>query len=116
MKFVNGSNFKKFKQYFLAEYISGFVVPAETFDNVKGKFPVGFTIWNTIEKSKINKIATDVFDKNGNYVGIKTFYGNLPQGINQWINKYQYNTNHKIGFWIVLRQIFKIKTMFLLII
>jgi len=98
LKFINGSNFKKFKEYYFAEYKGGFVVPAETFDNVKGKFPIGFTIWNTIEKSKINNISTDVFDKNGNYIGVKNFYGNLPQGINQWINKYQDNTNLQIGF------------------
>ncbi len=98
LKFINGSNFKKFKEYFFAEYKGGFVVPAETFDNVKGKFPIGFTIWNSIEKSKINTISTDVFDKNGNYIGVKNFYGNLPQGINQWINKYQDKTNLQIGF------------------
>lgn len=98
LKFVNGSNFKKFKNFFLAEYISGFVVPAETFDNVKGKFPIGFTIWNTSIKAKIEIISTEVYDKNGNYSGIKSFYGNLPKGINQWINKYQDNNNLQIGF------------------
>ena len=73
LKFVNGSNFKKFKGYFLADYISGFIVPAETFDNVKGKFPIGFTIWNTNKKIKTNIISTDVFDKNENYIGTKQF-------------------------------------------
>ena len=58
LKFVNGSNFKKFKDYFLADYVSGFIVPADTFDNVKGKFPIGFTIWNTTNKSKIKEIVT----------------------------------------------------------
>ena len=89
LKFVNGSNFKKFKDYFLAEYISGFIVPAETFDNVKGKFPIGFTIWNTATKSKIKEIATDVFDKHGNYNSSKNFYGELPSSINKWIVKNQ---------------------------
>ena len=70
VKFVNGSNFKKFKDFFLAQYISGFVVPAETFDNVKGKFPIGFTIWNTSLESKIETISTEIYDKNGNYSGI----------------------------------------------
>jgi hypothetical protein len=32
LKFINGSNFKKFKEYFLVDYVSGFIVPAETFD------------------------------------------------------------------------------------
>ena len=83
LKFVNGSNFKKFKDFFLAEYVSGFVVPAETFDNVKGKFPIGFTIWNTSVKSKTDIISTEIYDKNGNYTGVKNFYGNLPRSINK---------------------------------
>lgn len=97
LKFVNGSNFKKFKEFFLAEYVSGFVVAAETFDNVKGKFPIGFTIWNTSKKSKIETISTDIYDKNGNYSGIKFFYGNLPKSINKWFVKFQSNSNNNIG-------------------
>ncbi len=97
MKFINGSNFKKFKEFFLAEYVSGFIVPAETFDNVKGKFPIGFTIWNTSIKSKIDTISTDIYDKNGNYSGIKNFYGNLPKSINKWFVKYQSDRDDDIG-------------------
>ena len=97
VKFVNGSNFKKFKEFFLADYVSGFSVPAETFDNVKGKFPIAFTIWNTSVKSKISTIETDIYDKNGNYSGAKTFFGNLPKSINKWIKSFDGNENHKIG-------------------
>jgi hypothetical protein len=97
LKFVNGSNFKKFKEYFLADYISGFIVPADTFDNVKGNFPIGFTIWNTAEKIKINTIATDVFDKKGAFTGIKNFYGELPKSLNKWFVKYQSKSNESIG-------------------
>ena len=91
LKFVNGSNFKKFKEFFLAEYASGFVVPAETFDNVKGKFPIGFTIWNTSIKSKIDIISTAIYDKKENYSGTKKFYGELPEIINKWIVKNRNN-------------------------
>ncbi|WP_396168915.1 hypothetical protein [Flavobacterium sp.] len=97
LKFVNGSNFKKFKDYFLADYVSGFIVPAETFDNVKGKFPIGFTIWNTSKKSKIDIIETDVFDKNGNFKGTKNFYGDLPHSINKWFVQFQIKTKENIG-------------------
>ncbi len=97
VKFVNGSNFKEFKEFFLADYVSGFVVPAETFDNVKGKFPIGFTIWDTTVKSKIGTIETDIYDKNGNYSGAKTFFGNLPKSINKWIKSFDGNEDNKIG-------------------
>ena len=98
LKFINGNNFRKFKEYFLADYINGFAVPAETFDNVKGKFPIGFTIWNTTKKSKIKEISTDVYDKNGNYSGEKKFYGNLSKSINKWIKKFDDKTIESIGF------------------
>jgi hypothetical protein len=97
LKFVNGSNFKKFKEYFLAEYVSGFIVPGDTFDNVKGHFPIGFTIWNTAVKSKINLVSTDVYDKNGNFNSTKIFYGELPDSINKWIVKFQAEKEGSIG-------------------
>ena len=97
LKFINGSNFKKFKEYFLVDYVSGFIVPAETFDNVKGKFPIGFTIWNTAGKSKINTIQTDVYDKNGNYSSTKIFYGELTNSINKWIKSFDDKNNKLIG-------------------
>jgi hypothetical protein len=97
VKFVNGSNFIKFKEFFLAEYVSGFAVPAETFDNVKGSFPIAFTIWNTAVKAKINTIETDIYDKNGNYSGTKHFYGDLPEIINTWIVKYRSKSDN-IGY------------------
>lgn len=98
LKFVNGSNFKKFKDLFLAKYEGGFVVPADTFDNVKGKFPIGFTLWNTSIKSKMNTIETDVYHKNGNYNGTKSFYGELPQNINRWIKSFDYKSIKAIGY------------------
>jgi hypothetical protein len=97
LKFVNGSNFKKFKEFFLAEYVSGFIVPGDTFDNVKGQFPIGFTMWNTAIKSKINVVSTDVYDKKGNFNSTKNFYGELPDSINKWIVKYQTGKDGSIG-------------------
>jgi hypothetical protein len=98
LKFINGSNFKKFKEFFLADYIGGFVVPAETFDNVKGQFPIGFTIWNTAIKSKIDVVSTDVYDKKGNFNSTKNFYGNLPDSINKWIKLFDDKSKMGIGF------------------
>ncbi|MBO6037501.1 MAG: hypothetical protein J6P29_02950, partial [Acetobacter sp.] len=47
LKTVQAPNFAKFRQAFCSELKSLFVVPANTFDNVKGQFPIGFFIWNT---------------------------------------------------------------------
>ena len=88
LKFVQGTNFVKFRDFFRANYLGGFVVPADTFDNVKGQFPIGFTIWDLNQKNKIEAIACDVFDKNNIKIAIKTFWGDLPQSINKWLTNF----------------------------
>ena len=87
LKFINGSNFKAFKKLFKAQFKSGFIVPANSFDNVKGDFPIGFTIWNLDSKDTIQTITCDVYNNSGNKMGNKKFYGSLPQSINKWIPK-----------------------------
>lgn len=100
LKFIQGSNFDKFKEYFKAKYLNGFVVPANTFDNVKGEFPIGFTIWNLNKKFKIKQITCDIYDRNGENIGEKNFYGNLPESINKWIVKYQNDCSFQLGLLV----------------
>jgi hypothetical protein len=98
MKFVQGSNFVKFKEFFKAQYLKGFIVPADTFDNVKGQFPIGFTVWNTAVKEKIDTIPCDIFDKRGAFKGIKNFYGELPKSINRWIKLYDNGSSTHLAY------------------
>lgn len=46
LKYVNSSNFVKFRETFKARFLGGFMCPADTFDNVKGQFPIGFLVWD----------------------------------------------------------------------
>lgn len=98
LKFIQGSNFEKFKEYFLAEGKGGFVVPADTFDNVKGSFPIGFTVWDTNKKERIKAISLEVFDKNAMNLDSKVFYSDLPSSINKWIKKFDKKVSDNIGF------------------
>uniref|UniRef100_UPI003F4C3463 hypothetical protein n=1 Tax=Brachyspira catarrhinii TaxID=2528966 RepID=UPI003F4C3463 len=86
LKYINSINFKKFRETFKSKFIKGFIVPADTFDNVKGKFPIGFLIWDTNAKILPEDIIFNVFDDNNKYLGIKKFY--------------IYNDNNNIGKWI----------------
>ena len=97
MKFIQGSNFEKFKDYFKAKYQKGFIVPADTFDNVKGNFPIGFTIWDFKVKRKISNIKCDIIDGNEKKIGKKIFHGQLPKSINKWFVKFQSKENFNIG-------------------
>ncbi|NLO18492.1 MAG: hypothetical protein GX121_01200, partial [Ignavibacteria bacterium] len=96
LKLVQGANFKKFRKFFLAKFLKGFVVMSNTFDNVKGKFAIGFTIWDLSKKEKISKIQCDVYEKSNMLLGKKSFYGNLPKSINNWLVNYYLNSNKLI--------------------
>ncbi len=97
MKYIQGPNFVKFRGHFLAEFKKGFVVPADTFDNVKGKFPIGFLIWDTGKKEKINRALVEVFDKNGLFLGEKSFVSVDKNFINNWYSKFYDNLDDQIG-------------------
>ncbi len=45
LKHLQGPNFKMFRKVFGGTLRRCFIVPADTFDNVKGKFPIGFFVW-----------------------------------------------------------------------
>ncbi|GAA7232812.1 hypothetical protein HpCK35_17620 [Helicobacter pylori] len=73
LKYLNSSNFKKFREVFKARFLEGFMVPADSFDNVKGQFPIGFLVWDTatLPLKPTNAINLEVFDSLGGFLGYK---------------------------------------------
>ena len=47
LKLLQAPKFDEMRKMFAAELTRIFLVPANTFDNVKGEFPIGFKIWRT---------------------------------------------------------------------
>jgi hypothetical protein len=98
LKYITASNFEKFRNYFKAEFIKGFVCLANTFDNVKGQFPIGFLIWNLEHKKLITEVDCDVFNGNGTIAGSKRFISvNKGTVINDWLRNF-YDKKDVIGF------------------
>ncbi|MBZ7953491.1 hypothetical protein H2278_01305 [Campylobacter sp. W0018] len=97
LKYVNSTNFIKFRESFKAKFLKGFMVPAYTFDNVKGNFPIGFLIWDTSKKEEIKKIKLDVFNENGNFLGKKNFYNDKKESINKWLRTFNKKDDNNIG-------------------
>jgi len=99
LKTLQASNFKNFREFFLAKLIKCFVVPANSFDNVKGHFPIGFKIWDCTKKEKFDKIEANVFDKNSSQFVTKLFYSyDTTKGlINDWFRKHFDKVNPSIG-------------------
>jgi hypothetical protein len=77
LKYVNASNFERFRDKWNAKYLGGFVVHSKAFDGLSGNFPIGFLIWqtnqNSIKKTQIGEISVDVLDKKAQPIGEKKF-------------------------------------------
>ncbi|MDR0484833.1 MAG: hypothetical protein LBH40_06120, partial [Alphaproteobacteria bacterium] len=62
MKYVNSSNFVKFRENFKANFLGGFLMPSKAFE-LKGDFPIGFLIWDLADKKDFpQKITLDIID------------------------------------------------------
>ncbi|EAK2539626.1 hypothetical protein BOI84_01745 [Campylobacter upsaliensis] len=91
LKYVNSSNFIKFRETFKAKFLKGFITPAYTFDNVKGNFPIGFLVWDLAQSQIIKSITLDIFNDSGAGLGKKKFYTmqNTTTNIGKWIAGYR---------------------------
>jgi hypothetical protein len=94
LKFVCTQNFVKFRKFFNVNYKAGFIVHADTFDNVTGKFPIGFTIWDLDGNRFPEFIEVDVPGEGRK----KKFWDDFDKSINQWIKQFDNKTIPSIGF------------------
>jgi hypothetical protein len=90
LKILSGHHLINFRNFFLAKLNKGFIVPSNTFDNVRGVFPIGFMIWDTNQKEKFEKITVDIYNKAYQYVGTKKYFAyDNNQYMNTWIKPYR---------------------------
>ena len=106
LKYVNASGFINFRDnMFKAKFLKGFAIPAWTFDNVKGDFPIGFLVWNLAEKMDIKKIKVDIFNEHNKRIGKKNFYAPKHTSkndnkitISQWITSFEAISSDILAF------------------
>ncbi|MFT2710068.1 hypothetical protein ACMWPH_07085 [Helicobacter pylori] len=100
LKYLNSSNLKKFREVFKAEFKGGFMVPADTFDNVKGQFPIGFLVWDTATPPPPLKptsvLNLEVFDSLGEFLGRKNIVNENVKNIHMWLKQKEKIENMKI--------------------
>lgn len=73
LKYVNAPNFEPFRRIWQAAFRGGFVVHSQSFDSLKGDFPIGFLIWDQAVKKPLTDIGVIALDKAGVPVGEKTY-------------------------------------------
>ena len=102
LKSLSGPNFSLFRSFFRARLVKAFMVPAYTFDNVKGSFPISFKIWDTAIKEMFTEFDIDVLDENSKSIGTKRIWSyDDCKFINDWLiskRKKIINENEKIGY------------------
>ena len=92
LKHLQSPNFEHFRNKFLAKLQKVFLVPANTFDNVTGQFPIGFFIWDTSKQEKFEYSTTDVFDEKGNFLDTKSIFSyDNSKYISDWL---EVNSKH----------------------
>jgi len=98
LKNLQAPKFSEFRDFFQAKLEKLFITPADTFDNVKGQFPIGFFIWNLSVKERFNYFKADVYNKNQGYIGVKNIwaYDNLKL-INEWVKTFRYSKSESIA-------------------
>jgi hypothetical protein len=67
LKILQAPNFEIFRNIFVAKLKKMFIIPANTFDNVNGQFPIGFMVWDTCKKEKFAEMLADIYDKDGKF-------------------------------------------------
>ena len=100
LKLLNGTNSVVFRNNFKARLNNLFIVPANTFDNVKGDFPIGFFIWDLKIKDKFSEFKSDVYSSSSEFIGNKIFYSydDRKARINDWLSQYkQKNISNRLG-------------------
>jgi hypothetical protein len=97
LKFVCTQHFINFRKCFKADYKAGFVVPADTFDNVSGKFPIAFTLWDLKGDRFPEYIEVDIQNEGGK----KRFWDDFNKSINNWIKQFNTGTANSLGLMIM---------------
>ncbi|MGP1362861.1 MAG: hypothetical protein ACTTKZ_04155 [Bacteroides sp.] len=98
LKIELAPRFREFRKSFKANLKKIFLIPAYTFDNVVGNFPIGFAIWNTAESRPFSTIIADVYNELGTRLCTKKLlsYDDTPL-INDWTLSFSKEKTTQIG-------------------
>ena len=99
LKILLSPNFRDFRRFFRAKLGRIFLIPANTFDNVNGDFPIGFHIWQTSTKDAFTHILADVYDRNGNLISKKGLYAPIKNRLlMDWLKTQHDKTSGRIAY------------------
>ncbi len=100
IKALQGVHYREFRNVFQPKLEKLFIVPAFTFDNVNGKFPIGFFIYNTQTTSAFTEISADVYDEKCELIGQKKICVTPNKNIKDWLAEYKDSKEERIAYLV----------------
>ena len=99
LKILQAPNFADFRNVFRAKLDTFFLVPADSFDNVKGKFPIGFFIWDTKDIYTLKNETGDVYNSKGEFILRKNIVCNhsFEKSMSKWLSSFRDKNSLRIG-------------------
>ena len=99
LKVLQGPNFDGFRKNVNAKLCKMFLVPAATFDNVKGTFPIGFQVWNTSIPEEFQYIEANIYNDKADYIGSKNIYSYKSEKyIIDWIRNFYEKKGKQLAY------------------
>lgn len=100
LKNLQAPNFKLFRRSVKASPKKLFLVPSSTFDNVRGNFPIAFSIWNLDNVKAFTYILADAYDRDGTFLYKKSIYSYDDQkgNIGSWVLSHKDDKGIRLGF------------------
>ena len=99
LKMMQGPNFARYRVRYPAAVCRVFMVPAKTFDNVSGEFPIGFQIYDTSIKQIFHSIEADVYNASAEFIGKKNIYSYSDRKyIIDWLRQYYDKTGEHLAY------------------
>lgn len=93
LKYLNANNDQPLRdKFFRYKFERGFMFSSETFHGSKGKFPIGFLVWNLGKSARIEdqSIVLDVYDKYCEKIGTKEIPSTERQAfLNKWPKRFK---------------------------
>jgi hypothetical protein len=87
LKELQAPRFIDFRNFFKSKLLKIFMMPDFSFDNVNGKFPISFSIWDTSINVDFKQSKADVYDIDGNLIYTKNIWNyDNKKLINDWVN------------------------------
>ena len=97
LKILQGAAFSDFRNFFRAKLEKLFLVPARTFDNVSGSFPIGFFIWDTNQQEIFHQVNADIYEADGTFLGTKKItVTENEMAITKWISTFGVSENKDV--------------------